>query len=668
MNKIPIIPLIGLLVPVLVVAPAALADAGADLKQAEGLYQAGQYAQAEQVYLTVIKEADPNRPADMEAAFHARKKLPLVYIATDRRPLAKEAVWQLLSRHAAHESLPSAVHELVEAAKPLYKLSQVRQLFQDMVMAKAGDPQAVLLKMGIAIASVYLTDDQAIDAALQDITSQHASDPRAAEVLNQVAWACRKLEQYNKALTIYEYVVDNWAAKDRAAFAQHGIVICHLGFRNPQAADEAMEALLQKYGKDRNASKLVLWAAHAYVSAGAVKRACEVYEFLIRNYPDCEELVEAQASLGIIAVQAEDTQRAEAAVQALLTQYPANEAKATALRNVANTLVWKEVAYLTKPAQEKQASYSKCLAAIAEYILANYPGGDAAMWAERDLAVVAIQSGDEAAAEASLGRLTANYAHHADTSNALLFLGEHYVRVRRDDKAEAVYQHIIKEYPNHEVAPLAKLGIGRIRIRQGNDADAERIYQEILRDYRNHLRLAEMVQQMAEGYRDRVRVAKLEQIKKAGGTSSYAMQVREQGLPEIVKNYHRRAIEKWEILINNEVAAPRDIIAMAYTFAGEAYGRIDEPKKALEYFTAVAEHYPDYQYADYAFHMAARMFEQLQAQKVITEAEALPMIVSLSQALLNQYPQSEYAPIAQKALDRLTLTEIRRKELRHAQQ
>ena len=34
---------------------------------------------------------DPNKPAESEAAFTARKKLSLVYIATDRLPQAKEA-------------------------------------------------------------------------------------------------------------------------------------------------------------------------------------------------------------------------------------------------------------------------------------------------------------------------------------------------------------------------------------------------------------------------------------------------------------------------------------------------------------------------------------------------------------------------------------------------
>jgi len=152
------------------------------------------------------------------------------------------------------------MHEIVEGSKPLYKLAQVRQLYQDMVTARPGDSRAMWLKMGMAIASVHLTDDQATDATIESIIAQHGSDARAAEALDQIAWACRNLRQYSKALTIYQYVVDNWPEKSRVAFAQHGIVMCQIGLGNPKEADAAFDVLLERFGKDKEASKMVLWA------------------------------------------------------------------------------------------------------------------------------------------------------------------------------------------------------------------------------------------------------------------------------------------------------------------------------------------------------------------------------------------------------------------------
>ena len=270
MKKVPIMYVVAFPMAMLP-AISARASVAADLSQAEGQYKAGQYAQAERSYLTVIQQADRNESTGADAAFNARKMLPLVYIATDRLPQAKDAVQQLLSRYAQSESLPRAIHEIVEGSKPLYKLAQVRQLYQDMVTARPADPRAIWLKMGVAIASVHLTDDPSTDSLLQDIIAQHGSDRRAAEALNQIAWACRNLKQYNKALTIYQYVVDKWPEKDRVAFAQHGIVMCQIGLGNHQEADAAFRVLVQKFGKDEDASKMVLWAGHGYSDAGEVE-------------------------------------------------------------------------------------------------------------------------------------------------------------------------------------------------------------------------------------------------------------------------------------------------------------------------------------------------------------------------------------------------------------
>ena len=76
MKKVPSIHCIWLFVPVLLLAPSAVADTAADLKQAQGFYQAGQYAQAEQACRNVLQGAANNS----DAAYQAGKMLPQVYL------------------------------------------------------------------------------------------------------------------------------------------------------------------------------------------------------------------------------------------------------------------------------------------------------------------------------------------------------------------------------------------------------------------------------------------------------------------------------------------------------------------------------------------------------------------------------------------------------------
>lgn len=645
MRKIPKLYVLGLFLPVLLVARAALADAAADLKQAEELYEAGQYERAEQAYQSVLSKADPGKPEEVELALQARKKLPLVYVATDRLPQARQAVRQLLDMHAQDESLPHAIHEIVESAKPLYRVYQIGQVFQDVLAARPADSQAIWLKMGMAIAAVHLGDKPAVDGMLQNITAQHASDKWAAEVLNHVAWAHRKLQEHNSALEIYEYVVDNWPDKPRAAFAQHGIVICHLGFRNPREADAALAVLLQRFGEDENASKLTLWAAHDYFNAGEIERACNVYELLVENYPDTEEAIQAQAGLAVASVQAEDRDRIETAIQSLLTRFPANEVKAIGLHDVANTLAWKLVAYKGRPAEGADIAilYKECLLAIANYTLANWPSSDWAMWAQRDLATVAVDSGDEAAAEAAIDRLTGDYANRKDTPAALYFLGNLYQEKRRTNKAEILYQHLVHKYPEHELMSVTKARIGQIKIRQGDEEAAEAIFQMAMTEYANHRNLPEAVHLMAEGY---YRPASaLNHVADEGANSAPG------ALSEEAKTHVRKAIAKWDVIIEQLPAHPQATPA-SYYYTATAYCQLRDYPKAVQYCRQLVDGWPDHDHAWKAQFLIAKIYKRQMGEGRIPDAEGMAAMNDAFDGLLAKYPGCPAASGARKWMQR----------------
>jgi len=639
-----IVYLTGFLLLVLL-AQTALADVATDVSQAEGLYKAGQYATAEQAYLNVLREADPNKPAESDAVFTAGKKLALVCIATDRLPQAKDAVQQLLNRYAGQGSLPQALHDIVTEAKPIYKLAQVRQVYQDMVAAKPGDSQVIWLKMGVAIASVHLTDDQSTDAALQSIIAQHGTDDRASEALNHIAWACRNLKQFNKALTVYQYVVDNWPQKDRVAFTQHGIVICQLGLGNRPAADEALNVMLQKYGKDKDISKLLLWAGNAYTDAGEFEGGYRVFELVVQNYPDTPEALEAQIALAITVAQKEDRTRIEPAVQTLLTRFPANEVKARGLHDLATTLAWKYVGYADHPPQDPNllVSYDKCLLAVANYTQATLPKSDWAVWAERDLATLAIRHGDSAAAEAAISRLTTDYADRKHTPVALHFLGDYYLDARKDDKAGPVYQRLVEKYPNHDLMPLVKTGLGVVQVRRGDDASAEAIFQQVLTDYANHPRLPEAINLMAEGYCSRA--LELERTSRSPAMAGTPPVLRE--VPQPVKECFAKAIAKWSIILQQYANAP-GVAPNALYFSGLSYSREGDPAKAVECYQTLLEKWPEDERNQRALLSLPRFYKEMVFRGLLTEQQANPLIKAAYDQFIRKYPSSADAEMARQ--------------------
>jgi tetratricopeptide (TPR) repeat protein len=237
-------------------------------------------------------------------AVAAQKKLVIDSIAKGDMVTAEAACWLLVS-----QPTPVALHEIVEEAKAIVKLSEVRQIYQDMIAARPNDPDVIWLKTGLAIADVHLSDDTAVQAMLQDIIARHGSDDRAAESFNQIAWAYCKLEQRAMALPIYQYTVDSWPQKSRVAYAQQSIATCQIKLGDFAAADKAFDAFVQKFANDADASKLILWTGFCYEDAGQKDKAYDVYGLVVQKYPDTPEAVTAQTRRALASLEAEDPNR-----------------------------------------------------------------------------------------------------------------------------------------------------------------------------------------------------------------------------------------------------------------------------------------------------------------------------------------------------------------------
>jgi outer membrane protein assembly factor BamD (BamD/ComL family) len=177
--------------------------------------------------------------------------------------------------------------------------------------------------------------------------------------------------------------------------------------------------------------------------------------------------------------------------------------------------------------------------------------------------------------------------------------------------------------------------------------------------YANHPRLPSIVNVMAEGYFDRAKAAEREQMA-AVGFEVYTDEVIMHGRPDAIKRYYQQAARKWEIIVDRFPDAP--IVPQAYERAAVCYGYVNDYRRAMECAAAIVDRYPEYVSRDRALFMIGRMCERLRDQGVLTDAEAIPTVLAMSQAILSQYPQSHLAVAAQRVVDRAVETETRERK------
>ncbi len=367
MKKVRVIQLIWLCVPVLLLASSASADTAGDLKQAQGLYQAGQYAQAEQLCRSLLQSAG----GDPEAAYQAGKLLPQVYLATDRPAEAQAAVQQLLAKSAQNEFLPHALHEIIEQAKALNKTAQAGQICQSLLTAQPDQPQVIWLKMGVVLANVYGGNSPAVDAGVQDIIANNSADPWAGEALAQIGWAYDQIGQYDKGRALYEYVVDHWPDKPRLIYAHTALVRDCIRLNDKQAAQSRLQQLINRYGQDTNLPRVLNEIARGYREAKMYQEAKPVSQFVLDHYPDSDQRIWADRDILLCDVRLYNLDAAQAEFQKLISRHAENGYLPYVLVEISG--------------QYRQVRrYSEARSA-SQYVLDHYSESDQCLWAQRDV-------------------------------------------------------------------------------------------------------------------------------------------------------------------------------------------------------------------------------------------------------------------------------------------
>jgi len=128
MKKVPAIYQFLVLLSVLSAVQAALADTAADLKQAQGLYDSGRYAQAEALYKRIVTD-NPRT----EAALDAKRGLAMLYAKTGEDALLAQTCESLTTDFGGHKDMPSILGQIADECRNANRHSVAVPIYQYVV-------------------------------------------------------------------------------------------------------------------------------------------------------------------------------------------------------------------------------------------------------------------------------------------------------------------------------------------------------------------------------------------------------------------------------------------------------------------------------------------------------------------------------------------------------
>jgi tetratricopeptide (TPR) repeat protein len=410
-----------------------LADTEQQLQQAKGLYETGEYQQAEQVYQSILEQY-----GGTAYAFEAQKALAISYIASGKNMQAKAAVEALKVNFSDNVHIQEAAYGIAQQYLHFQKYKEAAQLYKYVVDKDPKGEYAILAQTDLAISNIFLRDGQAAEAAVEKLLTDYSGDERIAEAVYYVAHHYRGFQRYEKANRLYQRIINNWPQSKHAKWAQLALAMSDVIASNAKADDTAIENLISRFSGDANINitKAVHDIAQQYRWLEKFDKARELYQYVLAHGPEDKYAIWSQMGLVISNVRLGDMKAAEAEIGKLLSKYSSSKYIASVIYDIAQQCCWADRYDKARP--------------YYQYVVDHRPQSEHARWSRMGLAALdilpLIEVGNQTKTQAAIDSLIADFSDCPYLSDAIsvIVAGYHNRITAVEQPANEDYRNLIQ--------------------------------------------------------------------------------------------------------------------------------------------------------------------------------------------------------------------------------
>jgi TolA-binding protein len=428
------------------------------------------------------------------------------------------------------------------------------------------------------------------------------------------------------------------------------------------------------------------------------ERAKNAYQQIIQQYSNAPLVKRVQLDIErmniLSLLKSGDNASAGAAVNKLLTDFSGNEHLAEAIHHTAYR-------------HRVLGKYDKANE-LDRYVMKNWPTSDYALWAQMDMAETNINLDNEAAAQADIDKLLADFAGHSRIAEAVHHVAVHYRQLKKYDKAQQIDEYVIAHWPTSDFALWAQMDIAEFNIERGDDAAVDSAISKLLTGFSSHRRIAEAVHHTAYYCRQLRKYDKANQldgyVMDHWPKTNYAMwaqmdmarthiELGEQAAAEAAIDklmtdftghpgllgvlsgpiaeglyekafkmdpnsegqrhaYLQKAVGIWEMVTKQSPSLTST--ADGFSWAGHCYRELGQYEKAIDCYQKVVDSFPKHRLASNDLFLIGQCVQGLKESGKLSEAEAKLRIKGVNQRLVEKYPGSPAVKIAQQWLSKNT--------------
>ena len=586
----------------------------------------------------------------------------------------------------------SAQFEQAETYKKKGQHDQAEAIYKQVVRDYPGTEYALQAQKKLTILHIDRGKNTLADTSFKDLITDFSGHAGIAKAVHDIAFQCRRFGKYDKANQFYQYVIDNWPQSEQAIWSQKDIAKLNVEQGNIEAAQAATDTLLANFSDDKRLAEAVCSIGDAYRGSGRYKKAIELYQHVLDNWPDngqavralkniaksnlvignesgvqtyVEQLVsnysghkdcpEALCSIGDGYRERHRHDKAIELYRRVVDKWPGHEQVLRALKNLAKSNIALSKTAATQAATDKLlADFSKhkdlstAIRSIADsyrdsrkyikarelyqYILERWPDDDSAIHVHKGLAMANAALGDDPNATVAIDKLLSDFSEHGGLPEAVCRIADNYLRAYRYQKARELYQLALDRWPDGGSAIHSRKGVAMAKAGLGNDAEVQTAIDKLIADLSGNPGLSSAIFQIGEQYYEE------------------AFRYENEGPQIKVTDNLTKAVGVWKRIITE---LPESIItANAYYFSAVCYQRLGQNQRALDCYQTVVDNWPHFAQTWNALFQIGPIYEDLEKAGLVSESEAETKIRAVYEQLVEKYPNCPAAKIARRWLSR----------------
>jgi len=452
-------------------------ELSAQFDQAETYQEQGRYAEAEQIYQSIIE-----RYPLTDYHFEAQRQLTILYINWDKPAEAEAALQEFVRIYSNYAGVAEAVCEVFDRYRE-FNPGKAIEIFQYALDTWPESDHAMWAQAGLVQSYLVLEDKAGAQAAIEKLLTGYSEDENIADIVIYIAneyWHSNP-----QVLELYEYAISTWPDNKDAIWAQAGLIRANIVLGNDLNVPEAVDELLEQFSESEFIVEAVLSIAGGYYDVRKYENARQLYEYAISTWPDNKDAVWAGAGIIRANIDLGNDLNVPEVVDELRKQFYGSEFIAEAVFSIAGNYY-------------DVGKYENALD-LHQYTLNTFPDcrDEDVTRARARIIRANIALGDDTNTQEGLDELIAEFADSPGLPELILQIGGAYSMQARwramdgDTESEkasyqyaiSVWERLLQEFPDSEAVSHAYYFSARCYERLGKYDNAIEHFETVLRDW-----------------------------------------------------------------------------------------------------------------------------------------------------------------------------------------